>query len=835
MELHFATNRFGDRYIREVNEPNFKEVSARAAFIDRFGKIRIDPDSLYIFIGTDSGLLIEFMSKIDVPESSHIVFVEHDHLIDTIKSNISLKDNISLCTCTTLPDILEKHNVEDFYFTDRLHVVESLACSNTRNTFYQKFSRDVWETIHRVAYSLGVSANHRLFIERMLQNLPENRDGAERIIGALSGYTGVMLGAGPSLESLLPWVREHRDKLAVFAVARIAERLLQEGIIPDVVVSVDPFNVSFYESRAMLDFPTDTVLVHSTHVQPALLSQWRGPALFAGPKYPWAPAAFDTPGPTVGHAGVWTAFQAGCSPIVLGGIDLCFSKEGKSHAVGDEDVAADLVITQGLVHVRTNGGWMAETDLPFAKGIETLAAMAATAREQGVVFVNPAPEAARVEHVEHLPLEEINISPTPEPARKRITRRIPPDTRDKRLSHYREAMGELGRARATFRKIVHIAERGIRANRKLLQNPQPHVARSLDRELRRYEKQLKTQYAGFKNALIRFDTRRFIKALKPPTEIKEDPVEAGLAFFRAFRDASLDFIKLIHDAEARLRSRIQEEADAPDWEKVFGQWEKDRHPGRAVLWKTRNRDRLTKLPGWVREKLDRYELEYRQLLQEEANLPLLFDQAAALARAMQCFQAGDTDALRQMLGALASHPSPKAKILHVLVQGLLAELEGDPQRAAALYRDAAAEADDRSPVWHDALRQLSVLYLEHRQYNLALATLKKLSDAEPVYAPRYAKVLAALGRPLDALDAYQRYLSEHPEDLEALLEMGLLCHRIGARDVARDVLQHVLRSAGEGQHGLVFRARAALEDFPPPEQKYPAQDSSVLVDRIPEG
>ncbi len=835
MELHLATNRFGDRYIREINEPNFKEVSARTAFIDRFGKITLEPDSLYIIIGTDSGLLVRFVDKLTIPESSYVIFIEDEHVLNFIRNDIPTNNRISVCTHTSLHDTLKKHNVEDFYFTDRLHIIESLACSNTRNTFYQQFSRNAWEAIHRIIYSLGVSANHRLFIERILQNLPESRHGAELIVGALKGYTGVMLGAGPSLDRLLPWVREHRDKLAVFAVARIAERLQQEGIVPDVVVSVDPFDVSFYESRAMLEFPGDTVLVHSTHVQPALLSQWRGPALFAGPRYPWGPAVFDTPGPTVGHAGVWAAFQAGCSPIVLGGIDLCFSKEGKSHAVGDEEVAADLVITQGVIHVRTNGGWIAETDLPFAKGIETLALIAAAAREEGVAVVNPAPEAARVEHVEHIPLEEIHISPTREPARKRIIQRIPPDTRANRLNHYRKALEELERGRSTFRKIVQIAERGIRANRKLLQNPRPHIARSIDRELRRYEKQLKTRYAGFKNALIRFDTKRFIKALKPSTEIKEAPVEAGLAFFRAFRDASLDFIKLIHDAETRLKSRMQEEAEIPDWGQVFEQWEKDRHPGRAVLWKARNPGRVSEVPDWVREKLERYEKEYRRLLKEEASLPLLFDETAALARAMQCFQAGDADALRQMLGALASHPSPKAKILHVLVEGLLADLEGDFQQAAKQYMDAASMADDGTAVWYDSLRQLSVLYLEKKQYDLALEILRKLSDADPVYMPRYAKVLAALGRPLDALDVYQKYLSNHPDDLEAMLELGLLCHRMGAHDVARDVLRHVLRSAGEGQHSLALRARTALESTLTPVQGHPVQDPAVPADQVSEG
>ena len=811
MQLHFATNRFGDRYVLEINGHDFKDVSSEAVFSDRYRNFKIDTDSLHIFIGTDSGLLFKFFLNIELPDSSYIVFVEHKDIIGHIpKNNTKNNKNIIVCSDEDLYNLLQSLDVERYYFTDRLYISESLGSLNTMNKEYQRFRRNTWEVIHRVIYSLGITARHRFFIERILQNVPENRYGAELLVNALKGYTGVMLGAGPSLELLLPWVRENRERLAVFAVARIAERLQQEGIVPDVVISVDPFEVSFYESRAMLEFPPETILVHSTHVHPGLLSQWRGPAVFAGPKYPWVPSVFDAPGPTVGHAGVWTAFQTGCSPIILGGIDLCFSKEGKTHAVGEEDVKADLAITQGIIHVRTNGGWIAETDLPFAKGIETLGMIAGKARAEGVRIINPAPGAARVDNIEHLPVHKINPSPVAEPAKKRLLAKIPPDSREERLAHYEAALEDLRKARSTLRRIQKIAENGIRVHRRLLQNPTGSAIRSADRKLRRYEEQLKDRYAGFRTALMRFDTERFVKALRPSTELKEAPIEAGLDFFEAFYEAAQGLVERIGEAEKRLHARIEEEADQPRWTLVFKQWEQDRQPGRAVLWKHRNPDRFAGLPPRVRQRLEEQEKRYRELMSEEGQFPLFFQEGAALERALQGYSTGDKDALGQLFGALARHPSPKAKSIRLFVDGLLAQLEGRAEKALSRYKEAAETSEDGSPTWEAALRQYSVLCLEHRQYDSALAALRKLSEANPIYSPRYAKVLAAVGRPLDALEVYRQHLTSYPDDLENMLEMGLLCRRIGAKEVAAQVLEHVVRAAGEGQKRLALRAKSAL-------------------------
>jgi hypothetical protein len=81
-----------------------------------------------------------------------------------------------------------------------------------------------------------------LYFDHTIDNLPEWMSACD--VGALDGIAEgeplVLIGAGPSLDRLLPLLRSHRERAWYVALDTSLRPLMQAGIVPDLVVSVDP-------------------------------------------------------------------------------------------------------------------------------------------------------------------------------------------------------------------------------------------------------------------------------------------------------------------------------------------------------------------------------------------------------------------------------------------------------------------------------------------------------------------------------------------------------------------------------------------------------------------
>ena len=55
--MQFITNGFGDELLYEVNRNTFNRLGANALYAQQYGKSLRQEDTLYVVVGTDSGLL----------------------------------------------------------------------------------------------------------------------------------------------------------------------------------------------------------------------------------------------------------------------------------------------------------------------------------------------------------------------------------------------------------------------------------------------------------------------------------------------------------------------------------------------------------------------------------------------------------------------------------------------------------------------------------------------------------------------------------------------------------------------------------------------------------
>jgi hypothetical protein len=172
----------------------------------------------------------------------------------------------------------------------------------------------------------------RLWLRNLLANLPPfaASPGVDRLRGRFEGVPALVLAAGPSLDGLLPRLRELRERLLLVAVDTSHRPCLESGTEPDLLVTVDPqyWNTRHLD-RARVG---STVVVSEPSVHPGVFRRLEGePALyFVSSFFPLGRVLEEAVGNkgTVGAGGsvattAWDlARLLGCSPIYMGGLDL---------------------------------------------------------------------------------------------------------------------------------------------------------------------------------------------------------------------------------------------------------------------------------------------------------------------------------------------------------------------------------------------------------------------------------------------------------------------------------------------------------------------------------
>lgn len=174
------------------------------------------------------------------------------------------------------------------------------------------------------------------------QNLLENLDtlflapDCRNWAGLLKGHPAVVVGAGPSIELRLEWLKTIQDRALIICADTMLLPLGNHGITPDLVVSIErnPIVETLLTYDATV---TKTVLVAAPVLAPSALQAFKGPRMLFLPNYPyisWFPLRRVTLAP--GHSCVGLALELagalGCSDIFLAGIDLCWTADGLSHS-----------------------------------------------------------------------------------------------------------------------------------------------------------------------------------------------------------------------------------------------------------------------------------------------------------------------------------------------------------------------------------------------------------------------------------------------------------------------------------------------------------------------
>ncbi len=810
----FYVNAFGDRYLYEVNRSTFNQLGAAAVFQKHFGIKLLAEDILNIVIGTDSGVLVRHVHEQGLPKGTRYLFVELDDLMPIIRetlADLELDENISIVGQHEMADNLKAVRFSDYANIGRINVIESIGALDAYRGEYRVAIADIRQQLDAILWAYNSQLSNPSFIRCQLHNLLEEHVPASVLRDSFSGRTAALLGGGPSLDDILPWVAKHQNDLCIFAVSRITRRLHEIGVTPHVVASIDPNDVSFDVSKEFLTLDPRVVLAHANHVHPKLLAQWRGRSVYMDRLYPWqreeATDNVSSLGPTVTNTAFGLIRAMGFERVIFGGIDLCYGNDGYSHAKGSNEYDAGPRVAGNEIRVPTNGGGSAETPPDFYTAIKSFGDQAMSAVEQGMTVINPAANAAVIKGVTYQPLDSIDLTNAESDPFEILHAILPPDTAELRLNNIKAMQRELARINGRLRKIDHLATEALACNDGLFGRAGKTADFKYKKRMDKIERQLDNKFKDVSEIVRMFSARAFLYMPPSDREWTDDEIErAGDTYYTAYRENIGLLLKLVEEAQTRLKNAVEEEREHPNFEQLLEQWNKDDVPGRAQVWRYRHPDAAAHTPADVKPRLEALDRLFQETLQsrdtgharrakEDASL------APVASRLQLLFKQGKRAELANIVELLRQLSKDEAAELVQLGLGYITELDGDQAAAFDHYAELielvrkglqASDEDSPNQRLEDALGRMAVIAMALDQHEQALLVLQTLADLSPAYQPQYAELLRLSGNTNAAIDVYTHYLNAAPGDLISMLRLGKLYQSIGVKEAAKTAFDYVL-------------------------------------------
>lgn len=813
-----VANAFGDRYFFNLNRHAFDKLGAAALFETKFGDLLFRENELNIIVGTDSGLLLRYLLSKPLPKGTRYLFIEPNRVLQALRIHDLLGEANERIACAGPEEwlrMLQKFKAADYFYIDAVKSVNALCAQDDFIDEYAELSWHVAEVLSQFNWRYSAELGSEAFIARQIANAPDNRLPAKLMAKAFSGKTVAILAGGPSLDQALPWVIQHRQQCVVFAVSRISRQLLAAGIEPDFVFSVDPTDLSFDISKEMLNFSEKTIFVCSYHTVPTLVSQWAGIMLYLGARFPWQSDLnsnnLSSAGPTVTNTALNMAYEFGFSQIILCGVDLCFTREGFTHARGSDEQLAGPRFNLTSLQVETNGGYLAPTSCDFAQAIQSLGRQAHLLSRNGCRIVNVAEGAAKIEAVEYRPLDLLQLDAEPVDVGAVLAERlalISDLNRDLDKVH-----AELKRAQHQVRAIAKLAANARQINDAMYQSEGTVVSFKDKKSLDQIEKKFKREHRQYSRLVKKFGIRSFIKLAKPFDDEEwsaEEARQLGNVYYDAYVEGANKLLNLIDAAIDRVSARRQEQSEHPDFALMLEQAKKDRSYGRVKLWRRKFGGGL--LSAEFADAFAEMERRYMEVLTDRntkhmARAKSHSNLAAVKHRAGLLFKHRKQAELQDLLAALGKHEQQQeADCYRFLIEGYLAELQDRPEDALDAYQRLV---DLEGGLLEEALARIAAIGVNHEDDQTARLALECLSQLNPVYLPLYAEIQRLQHDVVAAIDSYAAYIEQFPQDVLVQMKLAALYGECRIYDGADLMLDYVLQQQPGHEPALALKQRLA--------------------------
>ncbi|NFI51967.1 motility associated factor glycosyltransferase family protein [Clostridium botulinum] len=305
----------------------------------------ITTDSIIIVWGFGTGEHILELLR-EEPISNKILIIEPDEkvLVENILSNtvdeIFNDDRIFILN-------YKKENIKSFLSenirgteVNSTKIVEYANYHKIYNEEYSEFLEEILEftnnTAIAISTSLGFSKQFFKCFARNIKQIVESNIINE-VKEKFKNMPAIVVSAGPSLKKNIHLLKDVQDKFIIITGGRTLKTLLDEGVRPDFVCSIDPGDASYRVIEKVLD--SDVPLIFSEVSNYKMVEEYKGNKIFFE-DLDFHDITYDLVGKkadglwqggSVAHICISLAAYLGCNNIVFIGQDLAYTNN-KYHA-----------------------------------------------------------------------------------------------------------------------------------------------------------------------------------------------------------------------------------------------------------------------------------------------------------------------------------------------------------------------------------------------------------------------------------------------------------------------------------------------------------------------
>ncbi|WEJ63366.1 motility associated factor glycosyltransferase family protein [Thiomicrorhabdus lithotrophica] len=818
-------NKFGEKYFSEINHLAFETLSSDVIFNKLYSNLLDKEEHLYIIVGTDSGLLFKHFQNKELPKNLKLIFVEFSEVIQAtglLESGTELwEGNVRLVT----PDfnfgrIGSAFN--SYVLRRKIDLIKSLGVIDAQsNSAYRELWTQMEVAFNAFRRSEFNAQSTRVFeIERVL-NAADNIIPVRELANTLQGRDVVVLGGGPTLDDSIDWLRENQHRLVIFAAARIAKRLINESIVADFYVTVDPFDWSFDNSKSVMACADESVLIHSFHAQHKIVSQWNGLATFSGARYGWKVEGelpnIETPGPTVTNSAMHIACSLGANRVFLSGIDFCFA-HGLTHESGSEEAkVADTFGFNTRAKLEDNAGNLTETSDDFYgawQSMESSVKLYQAARK--IDIFNLGLHSAKIKGVEYISCEDVTFQKEDKIDLTQLVRdKLKLSVEDK-FDFAKKTVKDLQVQLKRFSKLQKLAHDGHSVAGKLYDEKTLEPRDKQMIRVQKLRKKIDNLVAEDGDMIMNYQAKFFYDSFKPvedesnmsPKEIEEQLK----AFFSGVEKLSEHFVDAIKDGIKRAELRRDELSQKVLPSALFSQWEKWHEFGRSEQWLKWHPD--TELNSEEQAVLDKalknYQNEYEKQDHNYSNRvqKRISNVSTLLTRAEKAYDNKDIEELNGLIKHSktldAAKESQKQSFIFLL-EGMLDEILDKPESAMQSYLQV-----EMPSLRHKALKRALTHFMNTKNYEQSMLVLEQLCSFSLEYMVPYSDMLNMMGQKISAAQILQMYLTQHPEHYAIQNKMAQLLMDLGETEAALATANFVLENEPTDKTALHIKQELSI-------------------------
>lgn len=376
--------------------------------------------SLFVVLGMGLGhLVLEAVKK--YPKARFIVVEQDGRVFRKAMEALDLREVFAAANVEFVvslnADILYRYFMGHFANGD--HHLYLPAIKVLMNPLIVSYSRDYYNRVAAILKQVmddfwyGVVGNDYkdalIGFGHVLKNLKyhERFLAVEPMQNLFSDRVGVVVSSGPSLDEQIQMLKEHQHRSVIICADTALKKLLQNGITPFGVTSIER---NFNSDKLFKDIavPPDLVLFAPALIKPEIIRDFPGKVCFLGKTcYPfyWLPelAPLWEAGHSCSHVSAKALDYLGCRKVALLGQDLAFHPHsGASHFGGVMDfVSAGYGERDKILVPRNGGGEIATTQvwLMFRNEFSNIVKLHTRAKFFNVI---PSGFGASIEGVQHV-------------------------------------------------------------------------------------------------------------------------------------------------------------------------------------------------------------------------------------------------------------------------------------------------------------------------------------------------------------------------------------------------------------------------------------------------